>query len=244
MKGAVALGMNGFSPFGQDVEERFADVLGWVSATGLTAVEIMFDTLERGGEYSRAVEDWGLGVSAIHVFLSDLEQRASRVLAAVASLGAERVIVSSEPHWSREAAVGAARLLEVMAKHVRISYHPHDHELLPNPNMGGDTTSLGVILMANPELNVVWDTFWVAKSGHEVLELQHVYEPATDYLHCKDMRDGQSVDFGTGELQLTETAKELGVETVVLEQDVRCEPGATLAMFRSWLASMNGVRTG
>jgi sugar phosphate isomerase/epimerase len=223
-----------------------AAVLAQIAAFGYGAVEpydVLTDTAGLQADLAAA----GLGVSSVHAVPSG--DRAEAIAAAVATLGADTIIV---PHLdparfadADSVQAVAADLNEMAAwaagHGLRLGYHNHDFELSsliggrPALEVLADQLSDGVVL----EL----DTYWAAVGGQDVPELLGRLGDRVRYLHVKDgpvvNREDFMVAVGSGKMPVAQVlAAAPAAEWHIVELD-RCATDMMTAVGDSlaWLVA-------
>ncbi len=112
------------------------------------------------------------------------------------------------------------------AEGMELYYHCHDFEFR---NIEGEVTMDRILSETDVKLEI--DVFWAARAGVDVDSFIREYEDRILFLHLKDTdQEGDSCAVGTGIASCRtyyELAKSLGLEYVVVEDDLQRPDGVT-----------------
>lgn len=195
----------------------------------------------KGGklDWKGIVKDSGLEVVSLHTDLGSVERDAAAVAAEAKEFGTKYAVITGMYRfpYGEEAAVRelAARLNkagEALSKEgVSLLYHNHNCEL---QRVNGDLRGYDILLSETDPaaVNFEFDSYWFAEGGADPLHWMKCLGSRMKLWHINDrgarlsgpamtpILKTDSAELGTGNLPLgalTEQAKSVGIEAVVLE---------------------------
>jgi sugar phosphate isomerase/epimerase len=178
----------------------------------------------------RRLHDLGLRVITHGAKREELRDNLAAVIADAQALGADNVTVWWAPCDSKEQLLEDARLFNetgrrLADKGLRLCYHNHDHEFRKT----FDGLYGLEILAAHTDpacLKFELDVAWIAFGGEDPVRYLRKFAGRLPVIHLKDLASlterGQFSAIGTGLVDIAgsvQTAVELGVEWVIVEQD-------------------------
>jgi len=223
------------------VPGSFESKLSVVAEAGYEAVETVGDHGLDAEELRAAVDRRGLRITSSHVPLARLRDDPSGSAAFARTVGAETLVVPHLPEAERPIdAAGWRRLGASLgelgawyARHgVRLAYHNHDFELATVDGR----LAIDVLLDAAPAEHLAFepDLAWIARAGHDPLELLDRHAGRCPLVHVKDLAaagtaqdEGGWAAVGQGVLAwdaLLPAALAAGAEALVVEHDRPAEP--------------------
>lgn len=234
------------------------DALRVVAEAGYAAVETV-GTHGLDAETLRAALDrYGLRAVSSHLPLATLRDEVEATAAFARAVGVERLGVPWIPEEERPVDASGwrrlgARLAELGARYrrhgLRLEFHNHDVELAA---VDGGTALDALLEGADPaDLDVQLDLAWVARAGHDPLEVLERHGARCRSLHVKDLApSGTRLDedgwttVGQGTLdwsRLLPVARRVGVETLLVEHDLPSDPVAVVRDAYAFLAPRAGT---
>lgn len=195
----------------------------------------------RGGklDWKRIVKDSGLQVVSLHADLGSVERDAAAVAAEAKGFGTKYAVITGmyrfpygEETAVRELAARLNKAGEALNKEgVSLLYHNHNCEL---QRVNGDLRGYDILLSdTDPAMvNFEFDSYWFAEGGADPLHWMKRLGSRMKLWHINDrgarlsgpamtpILKTDSAELGTGNLPLdalTEQAKSVGIEAVVLE---------------------------
>lgn len=243
----------------RSVPGAFEAKLSIVAEAGYEAVETVGDHGLEPEEMRAAADRRGLRIVSSHVPLGRLRDDPSGVAAFARTVGAETLVV---PHLSSDErpidAAGWRRLGASLgelggwyARHgLRLAYHNHDFELASVEGR----LAIDLLLDAAPPEHLAFepDLAWIARAGHDPLELLARYQGRCPLVHVKDLaapgtapdEDGWAA-VGHGVLAwdaLLPAARAAGAEALVVEHDRPSEPQRSVRDSFAFLSGHDAVR--
>ena len=179
---------------------------------------------------ANAAREAGLTTMGILGTIREFDAEGDGIFALAHACGAKELGISS-PMKTEEEAVYTIRWANDFAKKAQehglsFAYHNHSNEFIRTPS--GKT--LMQLLIDGFDENLVRfmpDTYWLQHGGVDVREFLEQLDGRVKTLHLKDMKrtpEGQAfAEIGNGNMHfrgILETAKRIGVEDFIVEQDV------------------------
>lgn len=200
---------------------------------GYDAVQLAgsIDTIELTAEASKIA---GVKVIGALTNLNTLQNNSDRLFATLKSLGAFDIGISAD-----EVGDDAPSMIKCANEFCKIvnengfsfSYHNHSHEFIRGES--GKRAIDYIVKDFNGDL--MPDTYWLQHGGADVIKFIKDNAKKIKILHLKDMQrtvDGVTfAEVGSGNMNMQgiiQTAKEVGIENLVVEQDV-CQNDSLLS---------------
>lgn len=222
---------------------EFEETLKKVAAIGYQNVQISPPSFTNVAEMAPLLKRCGLAAdSAIHTVMS-IPQHIDEITQAAAALETDVLRTDSIPYEWRTSAEGYHRFAEhletcgrlLKARGLDFMYHFHSFEYIKL----GDTRGMDILLSETSPEHVMFqpDVFWLTSAGTEPSSELRRYAGRMRYMHLKDyvivpagtetleVTKAISAPVGEGNLNwkaILSTARELGVENLVPEDDFAC----------------------
>ena len=213
-------------------DDDFPDMLKQVADAGFTAVEFARYGGMQVSDVKAVMDDLGLKTTGAHVAIDRFANELETVIEELQILEAEFAIVPwlapEDRPTNRDAALSLAESLNgygaaVRAAGLRFGYHNHDFEGL---KVDRDTTVLDLIIDSTDAalVDIQLDVYWAQYGGIDPIPLMRRLAGRVPTIHVKDAEwpytgiapeDGIAVDYPA----VLATAKEVGVEWAIVEQD-------------------------
>lgn len=220
-----------------------------VGGLGLDGVELAGLHGHDPGDVREWLDAAGLEAAGFFVSLDEVERDPGSVYRDAAAIGTERVVVdwlppTRDPHVAasyRERLAAAAA--SAHAAGVRLGFHTHDAELLPD---GDGSVLVDRLLEEAPELELELDLGWAWIAGREPGEVLERLGDRCRVVHVKDFADrgdpASFVSVGEGAVPFLDALRRARrLEWLVAEQDDRFDPDELTAAARS-AAALLGLR--
>lgn len=218
----------------------------------------------RGGrlDWKRIVKDSGLQVVSLHTDLGSVERDAAAVAAEAKGFGTKYAVITGmyrfpygEEAAVRELAQRLNRAGEALGREgVSLLYHNHNCEL---QRVDGDLRGYEILLSdTDPAVvNFEFDSYWFAEGGADPLHWMKRLGERMKLWHINDrgarlsgpamtpILKTDSAELGTGNLPLdalTEQAKHVGIEAVVLESHRNWVDNSPVKSFQASADYLNG----
>jgi len=242
--------------WGQRVKSDLLGVLDEVSSIGYEGIECGPDTFDGVSDAKEVLASRGLSLVGFHTSISftskeDVEQ----AVTTIKNLGGKYLIFSGaggRENTDENYLKNSKRLEEYgkLAKEhgVTVCYHNHWQEIV-NDERG---TRL-IIENTDPEhVLLCIDTYWVKHGGGDPLDFIKRHKDRVAFLHLKDgtiegmkKTPPEFVELGRGVIDfpaIIETAKSLGIEWLVVEQDrTSLTPKESMDISRRYLKEKIGL---
>ncbi len=216
----------------------------------------------RGGKlnWKSIVRDSGLRVVSLHTDLGSVERDAAAVAAEAREFGTKYAVITGmyrfpygEEKAVRELAARLDRAGEALKKEgIDLLYHNHNCEL---QRVNGEVRGYDILLSGTDPaaVNFEFDSYWFAEGGADPLTWMERLGDRMKLWHINDrgarlsgpamtpILNTDSAELGTGNLPLealTEQAKSVGIEAVVLESHrnwIDKSPVKSLELSAKWL---------
>ena len=185
------------------------------------------------------VKEADLKVVSLHTDLNSLEQDYDAIKSDLQALDTHTVVITGMyrfPYEDKDEVSNLAKRLNAVGERLtkdqyRLFYHNHNIELL---QVEKDKRALDILIYETNEnyVNFELDTYWLSEAGGDPLYWMKRMNHRLKYWHIADrgtrltktamtpILKSDSVELGLGNIplkELSEYAKEIGVETVVLE---------------------------
>jgi len=213
-------------------EKDFPGMLEQVAAAGFTACEFARYGGMQVSDLKVVMDNLGLKTIGAHVAIDRFENEIDTVIEELHTLGAEFAIVPwlapEDRPTTRDAALALAEKLNgyavtTRAAGLRFGYHNHDFEAL---KVDGDTTVLDLIIeTTDPKLvDIQLDVYWAQFGGIDPIPLMQRLAGRLPTLHVKDAEYPYTGVAPEGAIAVDypavlKTAREIGVEWAIVEQD-------------------------
>ncbi len=223
--------------------EDFSDTIRRVAEMGYKSVQITPPSFSNAKDVAAQLAQYGMTAdSAIHTVMT-IPENVGKITETATLLGTDVVRTDSIPPEWRIHEEGYHRFAEhlnrcgrlLKEQGLRFMYHFHAFEYIKL----GDVRGMDILLTeTNPDYVLFQpDVFWLASAGTEPSEELKRYRGRMAYMHLKDyvivpsgtdtleVTKAVSAPVGVGNLNwpaILETAKSLGVENLVVEDDFNC----------------------
>ncbi len=229
----------------REVDEPLPELLARVGEAGFDGVEFAGLGDADPADITDALDDADLEVAAAHVPIDELEDDPGRAARIYHEIGCEWAVVpylDASNFENEETATRTARRLDELAARMEghstsLCYHNHDHEFV---DVGGKTGF--DVFLAESDIEIELDIGWAVAAGRDPLALIESLDGRAPLLHVKDTRDGEPVELGEGEVDLTAcvgAARDAGTDWLVYEHDAPSDPLASLAHGGERLRQLN-----
>lgn len=190
-------------------------------------------------DWTRLVKTSGLKVVSIHQDLGSVERNPETVAEEAGKFGTDRIVITGMYRFSYGDAEEVKKLAErlnqageaLKAEGIRLFYHNHNCEFLKNAS--GKNAYQILLEETDPAVvNFEFDSYWCAECGENPLAVMEALGGRMKLWHINDRGTRQtgpcmtpivksdSMELGTGAMPLealSEKAKSIGVEAVILE---------------------------
>lgn len=266
VKALAELGITEFETYGP---YRFSDIRNkesWASITPSLGFSVSGFYGKSVSEFKEIIENYGIGVPAMHTDLYTLEGNMGELAEAANALGAEYVVLPSIPDHERSSLDGYKNMAErfnkigesAKAEGIHFAYHNHGYGLAPDSS--GNAPIDLIFDGTDPSLVFFeMDVFWTVAGRANPVELLKQQSGRYKMLHIKDMKnrtyfsgDGSTPDqwmalfpqlvaAGEGVIPLKEivkTAAENGAEHYFIEHDFAPDPIENIGSAADYLKNL------
>lgn len=224
----------GIQPFTiRDIDEPLPQKLERVARARFEGIELGPGSADE--ETVEALEATGLTVSSMGSSLQQIEDELKAHVDAGEAFGAEDVVVmwiDEERFETRDAVEDTAADLEAAADRLAdhglsLHYHNHDHEFVEVEGR----PALELLYEETEALKFELDLGWAGTGGVDPAAFLERIGDRVTHAHVKDMafEKREFVTFGEGDLDVesaVETARDVGVEWLIFENDQPVDPVA------------------
>ncbi len=228
-----------------------------LSAIGIRSIQVSVPGFITAEELAAELKTRGMSADSGYMPTGEDCKQLEKALHEAACFGTDVIRTNSIPDGYRKDADGYRRYAEILnregetcrANGIRYIYHFHAFEFV---NFG-ETRGIDILLNDTDPKNVYFqpDVFWLTNAGTEPSHSLRMFEKRAFWMHVKDYAITQltgvieSVPYhfapvGEGNLNwpgILQTAKDMGIEKMVIEQDV-----CTRDVFDSIAASYQNLR--
>lgn len=207
----------------EEASKDFVGTLEKVAALGYEGVEFagFFDMPPQ--VLKEHLERLSLSAVGSHTSIEDLTDRLEEIIAYNKTIGNTHIVCPwSEVKDTASLEVVASQLQKVADRlkeeGMMLLYHNHDHEF----KQIEDSYLLDQLFERCKDLQAEIDTFWVYRAGVDVKEYLTKHKDKVKLIHLKDGTAEKLAAIGEGEAPIKtviETAKSLGLEWVIVEND-------------------------
>jgi sugar phosphate isomerase/epimerase len=219
-----------------ETAQDFAGTLRRVAEIGYAGIELAGRGSLSLRDLNSLLGETGLRVCGSHIGIDQVEKEMAKTIEENLELGNRRIVVPYLSEERRQGAAGYQKTAETLnrlgdslrAQGMTLCYHNHDFEF----QIQDDGRSGMEILLAETDPMLVKaevDTYWVLVGGLDPVAFIQEHKGRIPLLHIKDRdtTDGSFAEIGTGDLPLEaliEAAPSVGVEWLIVEQDVCKRP--------------------
>lgn len=231
----------------KDAQADLAGTLSRLKALGFTRVELA--RIDFNEDNAKIVKDSGMEVTSVQIKPKILEKEYPSVLSFCRITGCDLVVASVLPLsgilGGKKALRNVASRLTALSllygrEGIRFAFHPHDFEF---KRIGNETKLEILVRETEPTVSFLLDTYWVKKSGEDLLRWAGFLGTRLAGLHLRDCAEGKNppdCELGKGTFDFPALFASLpsSVSYGAVEQDSQ-DPWESLKTSIAYLRSLN-----